>query len=159
MKQEPKVLSKLMSGRYEVGKAVMYNVGGLQTYYAPIVSGRKIVGHGFCYLKNVNVVGAGKSKEEAYAAFMRAYHMSMQQVSLPSDGKNIAGEVLTIKKIRQEGSRYNFLFEEYEGKTFYAFSEIVPSVRWIDEVGSKVKVDFRMSEDNEIPIKDIAEVK
>ncbi len=144
---------------YEVGKAVMYNVGGLQTYYAPIVSGRKIVGHGFCYLKNVNVVGAGKSKEEAYASFMRAYHMSMQQVSLPSDGKNIAGEVLTIKKIRQEGNRYNFLFEEYEGKTFYAFSEIVPSVRWIDEVGSKVKVDFRMSEDNEIPIKDIAEVK
>lgn len=144
---------------YEVGKAVMYNVGGLQTYYAPIISGRKIVGHGFCYLKNVNVVGAGKTKEEAYAAYMRAYHMSMQQVSLPADGKDIAGEVLTIKKIRQEGSRYNFLFEEYEGKTFYAFSEIVPNVRWIDEIGSKVKVDFRMSEDNEIPIKDIAEMK
>ena len=144
---------------YEVGKAVMYNVGGLQTYYAPIVSGRKIVGHGFCYLKNVNVVGAGKTKEEAYAAYMRAYHMSMQQVSLPSDGNDVAGEVLTIKKIRQEGSRYNFLFEEYEGKTFYAFSEIVPEVRWIDEIGTKVKVDFRMSEDNEIPIKAIAEMK
>ncbi len=144
---------------YEVGKAVMYNVGGLQTYYAPIVSGRKIVGHGFCYLKNVNVVGAGKTKEEAYAAYMRAYHMSMQQVSLPSDGKDIAGEVLTIKKIRQEGSRYNFLFEEYKGKTFYAFSEIVPEVRWIDEIGTKVRVSFRMSEDNEIPIKDIAEMK
>lgn len=144
---------------YEVGKAVMYNVGGLQTYYAPIVSGRKIVGHGFCYLKNVNVVGAGKTKEEAYAAYMRAYHLSMQQVSLPSDGNDVAGEVLTIKKVRQEGSRYNFLFEEYEGKTFYAFSEIVPSVRWIDEVGSKVRVSFRMSEDNEIPIKDITEVK
>ena len=143
---------------YEVGKAVMYNIGGLQTYYAPIVSGRKIVGHGFCYLKNVNVVGAGKTKEEAYAAYMRAYHMSMQQVSLPADGKDIAGEVLTVKKIRQEGSRYNFLFEEYEGKTFYAFSEIVPEVRWIDKVGSKVKVDFRMSEDKEIPIKAIAEI-
>ena len=86
-------------------------------------------------------------------------HCLSHPTTLPSDGKNIAGEVLTIKKIRQEGSRYNFLFEEYEGKTFYAFSEIVPSVRWIDEVGSKVKVDFRMSEDNEIPIKDIAEVK
>ena len=143
---------------YEVGKAVMYNIGGLQTYYAPIVSGRKIVGHGFCYLKNVNVVGAGKTKEEAYAAYMRAYHMSMQQVSLPSDGNDIAGKVLTVKKIRQEGSRYNFLFEEYEGKTFYAFSEIVPEVRWIDEIGSKVKVDFRMSEDKEIPIKNITEV-
>lgn len=144
---------------YEVGKAVMYNVGGLQTYYAPIVSGRKIVGHGFCYLKNVNVVGAGKTKEEAYASYMRAYHLSMQQVSLPSDGNDVAGEVLTIKKVRQEGSRYNFLFEEYEGKTFYAFSEIVPSVRWIDEIGTKVRVSFRMSEDNEIPIKDIAEIK
>ncbi len=143
---------------YEVGKAVMYNVGGLQTYYAPIISGRKIVGHGFCYLKNVNVVGAGKTKEEAYAAYMRAYHMSMQQVSLPADGKDIAGEVLTVKKIRQEGSRYNFLFEEYNGKTFYAFSEIVPEARWIDEVGTKVKVSFRMSEDNEIPIKDITEM-
>lgn len=142
---------------YEVGKAVMYNVGGLQTYYAPIISGRKIVGHGFCYLKNVNVVGAGKTKEEAYAAYMRAYHMSMQQVSLPADGNDVAGEVLTIKKVRQEGSRYNFLFEEYEGKTFYAFSEIVPNVRWIDEVGTKVRVSFRMSEDNEIPIKDITE--
>ena len=144
---------------YEVGKAVMYNVGGLQTYYAPIISGRKIVGHGFCYLKNVNVVGAGKTKEEAYAAYMRAYHMSMQQVSLPADGKDIAGEVLTVKKIRQEGSRYNFLFEEYNGKAFYAFSEIVPEARWIDKVGTKVKVSFRMSEDKEISIKDIAEVK
>ncbi len=144
---------------YEVGKAVMYNIGGLPTYYAPIISGRKIVGHGFCNLKNVNVVGAGKTKQEAYAAYMRAYHLSMQQVSLSADGKDIAGEVLTIQKIRQEGSRYNFLFEEYEGKTFYAFSEMVPNVRWIDEIGSKVKVSFRMSEDNEIPIKDIAEVK
>lgn len=140
---------------YEVGKAVLYNIGGLQTYYAPIISGRKIVGHGFCYLKNVNVVGAGKTKEEAYAAYMNAYHMSLQQSSLPADGKDLKDQVLTIKKIRQEGSRYNFLFEEYQGKTFYAFSEIVPEVRWIDEIGSKVKVDFRMSEDNQIPIKNI----
>ena len=145
---------------YEVGDAVMYNVGGLQTYYAPITSGRKIVGHGFCSVKNVNVVGAGKSKEEAYAAYMRAYHMSMQQVSLPSDGKDMAGKILTIKKIRQEGSRYNFLFEEYEDKTFYAFSEILPNVRWIEGIGSKVRVDFRLSDEaNQVPIKEIEMVK
>ncbi len=143
---------------YEVGNAVMYNIGGLQTYYAPIISGRKIVGHGFCSVKNVNVVGAGKTKEEAYAAYIQSYQMSLQQTALPSDGNDMNGQILTIKKIRQEGSRYNFLFEEYEDKTFYAFSEIIPSVRWIDEVGSKVIVSFRMSEDYEIPIQKI-EVK
>ncbi len=143
---------------YEVGDAVMYNIGGLQTYYAPITSGRKIVGHGFCSVKNVNVVGAGKTKEEAYAAYIRSYQMSLQQTSLPSDGKDLGGQILTIKKIRQEGSRYNFLFEEYEGKTFYAFSEITPNVRWIDRVGKKVRVDFRMSEDDLIPIQNIEEI-
>lgn len=143
---------------YKVGNAVMYNIGGLQTYYAPIISGRKIVGHGFCSVKNVNVVGAGKTKEEAYAAYIRSYHMSLQQTSLPSDGKDLGDQILTIKKIRQEGSRYNFLFEEYEGKTFYAFSEITPEVRWIDRVGAKVKVDFRMSEDELIPIQNIEEI-
>ena len=54
-----------------------------------------------------------KTKEEAYAAYMNAYHMSLQQSSLPADGKDLKDQVLTIKKIRQEGSRYNFLFEEY----------------------------------------------
>lgn len=143
---------------YTVGNAVMYNIGGLQTYYAPIISGRKIVGHGFCSVKNVNVVGAGKSKEEAYAAYIRSYHMSLQQTSLPSDGKDLGAQILTIKNIRQEGSRYNFLFEEYEGKTFYSFSEITPSVRWIERIGAKVKVDFRMSEDDLIPIQNIEEI-
>lgn len=143
---------------YKVGNAVVYNIGGLQTYYAPIISGRKIVGHGFCSVKNVNVVGAGKTKEEAYAAYIRSYHMSLQQTSLPSDGKDLGGQILTIKKIRQEGSRYNFLFEEYDGKTFYAFSEITPEVRWIDRIGAKVKVDFRMSEDELIPIQNIEEI-
>ena len=143
---------------YTVGNAVMYNIGGMQTYYAPITSGGKIVGHGFCSVKNVNVVGAGKTKEEAYAAYIRSYQMSLQQIALPSDGNDMNGQILTIKKIRQEGSRYNFLFEEYEGKTFYAFSEITPNVRWIDRIGAKVKVDFRMSEDDLIPIQNIEEI-
>lgn len=144
---------------YMVGSAVMYNISGLQTYYAPIISGNKIVGHGFCYAKNVNVVGAGKTKEEAFAAYMRAYHLSQQNQSLPSDAQNMEGQILTIKKMRQEGSRYNFLFEEYEGKTFYTFSEITPDVRWIDASTKKVVVDFRMSDDKLIPIKNITAVK
>ena len=144
---------------YEVGNAVLYNVGGLQTYYAPIISGNKIVGHGFCSLKNVNVVGAGRTKEEAYAAYMRSYYLSFAQQSLSDEGSDVAGQVLTIKKMRQEGSRYNFLFEEYEGKSFYVFSEMVPEVRWIDETAKKVRVDFRMTDDKEVPIKDISLVE
>lgn len=141
---------------YSAGNAVMYNIGGMQTYYSPIVSGNKIVGHGFCYAKNVNVVGAGKTKEEAFAAYMRSYHLSLQQQSVPEDGKNVEGKILTIAKMRQEGSRYNFQFEEYEGKTFYAFSEMVPEVRWIDQTTKKVLVSFRISDDSMIPIKSIA---
>ena len=68
-------------------------------------------------------------------------------------------KILTIKKMRKEGSRYNFLFEEYEGKTFYTFSEITPDVRWIDASTKKVVVDFRMSDDKLIPIKNITAVK
>lgn len=141
---------------YQANNAIMYNIGGLQTYYSPILSGNKIVGHGFCYAKNVNVVGTAPTKEEAYAAYMRAYHLSLQQQSVPADGKNIENKILTIVKMRQEGSRYNFQFAEYEGKTFYAFSEIVPDVRWIDENSKKVEVSFRMSEDKLIPIKNIS---
>lgn len=141
---------------YWVGNAVMYNIGGLQTYYSPITSGNKIVGHGFCYAKNVNVVGAGKTKEEAFAAYMRSYHLSLQQQSIPEDGKNVEGKILTIAKMRQEGNRYNFQFAEYEGKTFYAFSEMVPEVRWIDETTKKVLVSFRISDDSMIPIKSIS---
>ena len=62
-------------------------------------------------------------------------------------------ELLEILKIRQEGSCYYFKFKGYEDKDFYAFSELLPQVRWLEaEEKPIVKVTFKKSDDRNIPI-------
>ncbi len=144
-------------GAYYADDAVFYNVNGLPTYFAPILmnsDGRVMVkGYGFCYVKNREVTGVGSTKEEALSAYLRAYYLMNNRKGISEGNVDDTTEELEILKIRQEGSCYYFKFKGYEDKDFYAFSELLPQVRWLEaEEKPVVKVTFKKSDDRNIPI-------
>ncbi len=149
-------------GAYYADDAVFYNVQGLPTYFAPILmnsGGRAIVkGYGFCYVKNREITGVGATKEEALAAYLRAYALANNRKGISEGSVFDVTEELQILKIRQEGSCYYFKLKGYEDKDFYAFAEILPQVRWMEAEGNPVvKVKFKKTDDRNIPIISIEE--
>jgi hypothetical protein len=73
-----------------------------------------------------------------------------------ADEQNELTLTAVVLERTQEGSAYFFRLEGQEDKTFYAYSNIVPEVRWN---AHKIKISYNKTEDNLIAISSFEKVE
>ena len=139
---------EMNQGVLELTEPIFYNIKGLKTYFATYVSTRDymVKYYGFCSTEDKSVWGYGKTLEEAKASYLESYYKNMSNKNVKfqtSDEMSlitIEGEVL--ERV-QEGNAYYFRLSGEEGKTFYAYSSILPEVRW---EAHRVKITYNKTE-------------
>jgi len=108
--------------------------------------------YAFCSADSKDVVGVGKTMEEAKAAYADAYHkhLAVKANKLQTTDKRVEMtlEANVLEKV-QEGNAYYFRLEGQNGKTFYTYSSITPEVRWS---AKKIKITYNKTEANLIAI-------
>ena len=127
---------------------VFYNIEGMNTFFATFVANADLTVkyYAFCSADSKDVVGVGKTLEEAKAVYVDSYHkhIAVKASKLQTTDKRseVTLEAVVLEKV-QEGNAYYFRLEGQEGKTFYAYSSIIPEVRWSSK---KIKITYNKTD-------------
>lgn len=133
---------------------IFYNIEGKNTYFATFVakSDLTVKYYAFCSAESKDVVGVGESLEEAKASYNDAYnkHLAVKASKLQTiDKQSVVTLEAEVLERAQEGNAYYFRLSGQNGKTFYAYSSIIPDVRWN---AKKIKITFNKTDDKMIAI-------
>ena len=127
---------------------VFYNIEGMNTFFATFVANADLTVkyYAFCSADSKDVVGVGKTLEEAKAAYVDSYHkhIAVKASKLQTTDKRseVTLEAVVLEKV-QEGGAYYFRLEGQEGKTFYTYASIIPEVRWS---AKKIKITYNKTD-------------
>lgn len=133
---------------------IYYNIEGMNTFFATFVAKADLTVkyYSFCSADSKDVVGVGKTLEEAKAAYVDAYHkhLAVKADKFQTSDKRVEMtlEVKVLEKV-QEGNAYYFRLEGQDGKTFYTYSSIIPEVRWSAQ---RIKITYNKTEADLIAI-------
>ena len=133
---------------------IYYNIEGMNTFFATFVANadKTIKYYAFCSADSKEVVGVGENLEEAKAAYIASYHKhiatSASKFQTADKRKEVSVTGNVLEKV-QEGNAYYFRLEGQEDKTFYAYSSILPEVRWS---ASKIEITYNMTDSKTIAI-------
>lgn len=95
--------------------------------------------------------------EEAKNSYLTSSLKSQSTKSVKfADKQNEQTLTAVVLERVQEGSAYFFRLEGQAGKTFYAYSNIVPDVRWN---AHKIKISYNKTEDDLIAISSFERVE
>ncbi len=149
------VAKDIQLGTVELDDAVFYNIEGIPTYFATFISTKDNMPkyYGFCSAYNKEVVGVGTSLQSAKAAYLKSraeYEQRQGLKSSAADVSSVTRKVTVAEKV-QEGNCYYFRFNETGDTVFYAFSELLPEVRWHNE---KPTITYRKSNETSIALSD-----
>ena len=140
---------------------IFYNIEGLKTYFSTYVSSKDytVKYYGFCSADDKSVWGYGTTLEEAKASYLASFYKESANKSVKFQTADVQSvisiEAKVLEKV-QEGNAYYFRLEGQEGKTFYAYSSIIPEVRWS---AKKIKVSFNKTDSNIIAISSYQKVE
>lgn len=152
MEANPEISVELKQNTIKLDDAVFYNVDGMPTYFATFISPTDNMPkyYSFCCADNKEVVGIGTDLAKAKADYLKSYYEYQQRKGLQSsNGEEVVTALLTMKEKVQENNSYYFLFEETGDIVFYAYSDLMPEIRW---KASKVKITYKPSKDGQIPL-------
>jgi hypothetical protein len=148
--------SQVREGILHITEPVFYNIEGHNTFFATYVSNTSLTVkyYAFCSADYKDVVGIGKTLEEAKAAYISAHQKHSAEMAVKGKFQTadkraeISLEAVVLEKV-QEGNAYYFRLEGQEGKTFVAYSSLLPEVRWNSK---KIKVSYNKTDDKTIII-------
>lgn len=141
-------------GILDVTEPIFYNIEGLKTYFTTYVNTKDVTinYYAFCSADDKKVWGFGETMEKAKASYLHSYYKSLdgkaKEINTTDKQNIISAEVEIVEKV-QEGNAYYFKFKGMEDKTFYAYSESKPDVRWKSE---KVKISYNKTDAEMIPL-------
>lgn len=139
---------EMNQGVLSLTEPIFYNIEGLKTYFSTYVSTKDLTVkyYGFCSTDDKAVWGYGKTLEEAKASYLTSYYKERANKSAKfqtADKQSIITlEAVVLEKV-QEGNAYYFRLSGQEGKTFYAYSSIIPEVRW---EAKKIKITYNKTD-------------
>ena len=151
--------AKIEQGVLALSEPIFYNIEGQKTYFATYVSTKDytVKYYGFCSADDKDVWGYGETLEEAKNSYLTSFHKnkSTKAVKFADEQNELTLEANVVERV-QEGNVYYFHLEGQNGKTFYAYSTILPEVRWD---AHKVKISYHKTEDNLIAISSFEKVE
>lgn len=140
---------------------IFYNIEGLKTYFSTYVSSKDftVKYYGFCSADDKSVWGYGTTLDEAKASYLASFYKENANKSVKfqtSDVQSVISIEAKVLERVQEGNAYYFRLEGQEGKTFYAYSSIIPEVRWSAKI---IKVSFNKTDSDIIAISNYQKVE
>lgn len=124
---------------------VLYNIGSVPTYFVPLVGDDDLVKMvAFVSLENHNIVGVGRTPEEALRDYQVALSNSGAKLAVDDIVQNttLEGVVADIAQEQLQGTTFYYVrMEGQAGLEFFGTSTTSPELKWT-KPGNRVKVSF-----------------
>lgn len=135
---------------YSANTPILYNVGGIPTYYMTLKGGNgQVQARAFVSVENFNIVGVAKTAQDA----LRKYQIALSQSggSLKVDDLVELTEITAVVKFvaaEPTGNSllYYVILEGNEGQEFYAGSTVSPEFKYT-QAGHTVSITYNKPQD------------
>lgn len=142
----------IAGGEFFASNPILYNIGGIETYFMLLRRGDAVIGYCFVAVKDEESIAYAEHIKDAEKLYLKKC-LERKIGAKVIDGalKNIEPKEYVIDYITNEGDMYYLRLKGEKGKEFYGSSKAFRELRW-SERGHKILISFGEGESGEILI-------